>query len=175
MLTVLERQDFSGFYDTLFDSFPPDELRSRQEHLQLLNEANYKVWAYYKEQKLQGFLTVWDLGAFAFVEHFAVKSSCRNRGLGSNMLQALSKKLGKRLCLEAELPETDMAKRRLGFYRRNGFSVNTYPYLQPALEEGKCPVPLYILTTDGPIDEEAFKKLVDEIYKIVYKGKTCGC
>ena len=174
MLTVFEKKDFNRLYSILHDSFPPDELRSRQEHLALLDEPLYKVWACYDGKELQGFLTVWDLDGFAFIEHFAVKSSCRNSGLGSKMLQALSQKLGKRLCLEAELPETDMAKRRLNFYRRNGFAVNTYPYLQPALEEGKCPVPLYILTTDGGINEEEFEKLVDQIYKAVYKGKTCG-
>ena len=139
-----------------------------------MDEPKYAVWAHYSDQQLQGFLTVWDLDGFAFIEHFAVKSSCRNSGLGSKMLQALSEKLGKRLCLEAELPETDMAKRRLNFYRRNGFAVNTYPYLQPALEEGKCPVPLYILTTDGGINEEEFEKLVDQIYKAVYRDKNCG-
>ena len=174
MLTLFNKHDFTQFYNILLDSFPPDELRSRQEHLELLEEPEYAVWAHYSDQQLQGFLTVWDLGAFAFIEHFAVKSSCRNSGLGSKMLLALSEKLGKRLCLEAELPETDMAKRRLDFYRRNGFAVNAYPYLQPALEEGKSPVPLYILTTDSEINEEEFEKLVTEIYKIVYKGKNCG-
>ena len=174
MLTFLNKSDFIQFYNILTDSFPPDELRSRQEHLALLDEQVYKVWACYNAGQLQGFLTVWDLDGFAFIEHFAVKSSCRNSGLGGRMLHALSVKLGKRLCLEAELPETNLAKRRLNFYRRNGFAVNEYPYLQPALEEGKSPVPLYILTTDGGINEEEFEKLVDQIYKVVYREKNCG-
>lgn len=172
MLTVFDQKDFAEFYSILTESFPADELRSRYEHLALLSEPAYKVWAHYEEKELQGFLTVWMLSDFAFIEHFAVKSSCRNSGLGSRLLQELSGKLGKRLCLEAELPETDMAKRRLDFYRRNGFFVNEFPYLQPALEEGKSPVPLYILTTDGPIDIEEFKSLVTEIYQTVYEGKT---
>ena len=174
MLIKFDKRDFDQLYEILKESFPADELRSRQEHQELLDHPGYQVWAHYSGQELQGFLTVWDLDTVAFIEHFAVKSNCRNGGLGSRMLQALSQKMGKRLCLEAELPETDLAKRRLEFYRRNGFAVNTYPYLQPALEEGKCPVPLYILTTDGGINEEEFEKLVDQIYKAVYKGKTCG-
>lgn len=174
MLTVFDKKDFEQLYGILLESFPPDELRGRQEHLALLDEPDYKVWAHYNGQELQGFLTVWMLTEFAFVEHFAVKSSCRNSGLGSKLLQALSEKLGKRLCLEAELPETDMARRRLDFYRRNGFSVNEYPYLQPALEEGKSPVPLHILTTGGPVRKEEFETLVTDIYKTVYKGKKCG-
>jgi len=169
-LKLLDKGDFEQLYGILLESFPPDELRSRQEHRELLDAPAYQVWACY-EQQLQGFLTVWSLQEFAFIEHFAVRIDCRNGGLGSKLLQALSQKLGKRLCLEAELPETDMAKRRLDFYRRNGFSVNEYPYLQPALEEGKNPVPLHILTTGGPVSEEEFETLVTEIYKTVYKGK----
>ncbi len=174
MLTAFDKKDFKQLYSILLESFPPDELRSRHEHLALLDEPDYKVWAHYNGQELQGFLTVWMLTEFAFVEHFAVKSSCRNSGLGSRMLQALSQKLGKPLCLEAELPETDMARRRLDFYRRNGFAVNEYPYFQPALEEGKSPVSLHILTTGGPVSAGAFNGLVTEIYKTVYKGKNCG-
>ena len=171
MLTLFDKTNFKQFYNILTESFPSDEIRSKQEHLALLDHPQYAVWAVYEKQQLQGFLTVWDLDEVAFIEHFAVRSSCRNSGLGSRMLQELSEKLGKQLCLEAELPETDMAKRRLGFYCRNGFFVNTYPYLQPALEEGKSPVPLHILTTEAPLTEEAFTNLKAKIYKIVYKGK----
>ena len=171
MLTVFHKKDFRQLYDVLVESFPPDEIRSKQEHLELLDRPAYKVWAYYSSGELQGFLTVWDLGDTAFIEHFAVRAACRNSGIGGRMLKALSQKLGKRLCLEAELPETDLAKRRLDFYRRNGFSVNEYPYLQPALEEGKSPVSLYILTTGGPVTKEEFENLVTEIYKTAYKGK----
>lgn len=174
MLKLLNKQDFGQLYHILVESFPPEELRSKQEHAALLDHPDYRVWAYYGGQQLQGFLTVWSLRDFAFIEHFAVRAECRNSGLGSKLLQALSQKLGKRLCLEAELPETDLAKRRLDFYRRNGFAVNEYPYLQPALEAGKSPVPLYILTTDGSVSKEEFKTLVTDIYKTVYKGKKCG-
>ena len=174
MLILFNKQDFTQFYNILTESFPPDEIRSRQEHLELLDRPEYAVWAVYDQQQLQGFLTVWDLGDTAFIEHFAVRSDCRNSGLGSKMLKALSQKLGKQLCLEAELPKTDMARRRLGFYSRNGFFVNRYPYLQPALEEGKNPVPLYILTTESQLTEGDFKKLVDQVYAFVYKDKKCG-
>lgn len=171
MLRELDKKDFGQLYDILAESFPPDELRSKQEHSELLDNPCYKVWANFNDGQLQGFLTAWTLGEFVFIEHFAVNNSCRNSGLGSRLLKALSEKLGKRLCLEAELPETDMARRRLNFYRRNGFSVNEYPYWQPALGEGKSPVPLYILTTGGPVSEEEFEGLVTEIYKTVYKDK----
>lgn len=66
------------------------------------------------------------------------------------MLDALLARYDKPACLEAELPETELAARRIGFYERHGFTVNAaYPYRQPALTPGRQPIPLYLLTTDG--------------------------
>lgn len=170
-LKILTKADFSDFYEILRSSFPPDELRSRQEHLALLDRPDYKIYARYEKDRLAGFLTVWQLEDFAFVEHFAVHRQMRNCGLGSRLLEMLKQRLGTRLCLEAELPLTEMAGRRIGFYQRNGFYKNDYPYMQPALEPGKAPVPLCIMTTCGPIDEKTFEKLKHQLYTIVYQGK----
>mgnify|MGYP000774958686 FL=1 len=57
---------------------------------------------------------------------------------------------GKRACLEAELPETELAARRIGFYERHGFTVNAdYAYFQPGLAPGGDPLPMHLLTTGG--------------------------
>ena len=69
------------------------------------------------------------------------------------------------------MPDNDTARRRIGFYKRCGFSLNEYPYIQPSLGEGKSPVPLLIMTTGGEIDEECFAKLRDELYSVVYECK----
>lgn len=170
MLKILNPKDFEPFYQILQESFPPDELRSRQEHYHLFSCPVYKVYARYEKGQLLGFLTVWDLEQVAFIEHFAVAAPYRNRGLGAQLLEALGAVLGKPLCLEAELPETEIASRRLGFYQRNGFTVNPQPYMQPALEPGKNPVPLHLLTTGGLAPD--FEKLKTQIYSIVYNGKV---
>ena len=66
------------------------------------------------------------------------------------MLDALLARFDKPACLEAELPETELAARRIGFYERHGFTVNAdYPYFQPALTPGGSPIPLHLLTTGG--------------------------
>jgi len=63
---------------------------------------------------------------------------------------ALLARFDKPACLEAELPETELAARRIGFYERHGFTVNAdYPYFQPALTPGGSPIPLHLLTTGG--------------------------
>lgn len=92
----------------------------------------------------------WDFDDFVFFEHFAVDPACRSGGIGGQMLDALLARAHKPACLEAELPETEMAARRIGFYERHGFTVNAdYPYFQPALVPGGSPLPMHLLTTGG--------------------------
>ena len=171
MLTPMPKQDFDQFYAILTDSFPPDELRSREEHEALLDRPDYLVYAHYDRGNLIAFLTVWQTQTLAFIEHFAVGKCHRNRGLGAKLLDQLKKQLGKPLCLEAELPNTPMAIRRLAFYERNGFFINQFPYMQPALETGKQPVPLYLLTTEKPQTADSFHTLKQFLYTVVYDGK----
>ena len=90
----------------------------------------------------------------------------RNGGLGGRFLDGLT---ADRPCvLEVELPETDLARRRIGFYRRHGFAWNDYPYMQPALRPTESPIPLRLMTRNAPLPEEEFHRLKKEIYKTVY-------
>ena len=68
-----------------------------------------------------------------------------------------------------ELPENELARRRIGFYSRNGFKLNNYPYIQPPMSAGKNPVPLLIMTTGGVLAESEFINMRDILYKNVYK------
>lgn len=171
MLTILEKRDFDRMFSILENSFPKDEYRTYEEHKALLDRSDYRVYAYRQETEVVAFFGVWDVGAYAFVEHFAVAESCRNRGLGSRLLQELLTMLGKPVCLEAELPLTELACRRLAFYRRNGFFENTYPYTQPPLAPGQQPVPLRLLTTGSALSETDFQSLKAALWATVYVGK----
>ena len=68
-------------------------------------------------------------------------------------------------------PENEMAVRRIGFYKRNGFFLNEYPYLQPAISKGGNEVPLLIMTYGRNITKEEFEALREVLYRIVYKRK----
>ena len=78
----------------------------------------------------------------------------------------------KPVCLEVELPESDITRRRIGFYRRNGFFLNDYPYIQPSLGVGRAPQPLRIMTRDGTITQTEFETMRDVIYREVYRVDT---
>ena len=168
LLRQMKTDEFDEVYKLLECSFPPDERRDYAGQRALLEESGYCIYVT-DDDKVSGFLAVWQLGNRAFVEHFAVHPDTRGQGLGSKMLTALRKKLGCPLCLEAELPLTDIAVRRIAFYERNGFFVNEYPYEQPPFAADKKAVPLYVLTTDGKLSPERFEALRRQIYKTVYK------
>ena len=141
-----------------------DEYRPYDEQLALFEEPEYRI--YYMPA---GFLAVWEFESFIYIEHFAVDPALRNSGTGSAMLQELVKQYQKPICLEVELPEDELTRRRIGFYERNGFVFNEYPYIQPPISKGKSPVPLRIMTYRSEITREEFQKMKEILYRRVYK------
>ena len=75
MLKILEFSDFDQMYRLMEDSFPQDEYRPRDAQRALFADPAYRVYAHYDNvHTLLAFLAVWDLGDFAFLEHFAASS-----------------------------------------------------------------------------------------------------
>ncbi len=166
MIKKMKREDFDKVYAIMEQSFPPDERRPYKEQQELLENPLYSV---YIVENLYAFIATWEFDEFVFIEHFAVKNECRNTGLGSRMLSEFLEKQKKTVCLEVELPETELAKRRIGFYERNGFYFNEFEYFQPPISQGKKIIPLRIMTSNAGIDKVTFEKIRSILYKEVYK------
>ena len=164
MLQRINETNFPEIYRIMQASFSDDEYRPYDEQLALFEEPEYRI--YYMPA---GFLAVWEFESFIYVEHFAVDPALRNSGTGSAMLQELVKQYQKPICLEVELPEDELTRRRIGFYERNGFVFNEYPYIQPPISKGKSPVPLRIMTYKSEITREEFQKMKEILYRRVYK------
>ena len=47
--------------------------------------------------------------------------------------------------MEVEIPEEEMAKRRINFYQRQGFSLWEKPYQQPPYKAGDNYLPMLIM------------------------------
>lgn len=164
----LELYQFDSVYHIMEQSFPNDERRRYQEQLQLLENPYYSVYIQENGTEIQGFVAVWHFDSFIFLEHFAVNPKFRNHGLGSHILDWMRTTFHTPICLEAEPPETELARRRIGFYERNGFYLNDYPYTQPAISAGKKEIPLMIMTSDTVVDADTFQQIKDTLYKEVY-------
>ncbi len=161
--------EFDAVYDIMENSFPNDEYRSYCGQKMLFSKPEYDIYVVDGDDStIRAFVSVWDFDNFAYIEHLAVNPAFRNAGIGASILAAVKEKAGKRICLEVELPENDIARRRIGFYTRNGFSLNEYHYIQPPMSAGKNPVPLLIMTTGGAVDEKKFEYIKDKLYEKVY-------
>ena len=168
MLCQANESDFSKLYSLLEESFPPDEYRPYEEQAALLKDRRYRLYTNLERTVL---LSLWHFPDFTFIEHFAVSPHLRNQGLGRQILsEVLTSRFGP-VILEAELPDTELAQRRLRFYQRNGFFVNPFPYLQPAYAPDRKPVPMHILSTE-PLTQEAFENVKRTLYSQVYKENS---
>ncbi|MEE1186914.1 MAG: GNAT family N-acetyltransferase [Acutalibacteraceae bacterium] len=169
MLIGLKENDFDNMYNILKESFPKAERRTKQGQKALFKKECYKVFAIRDNDScIKAFITVYDLNFFAFVEHFAVSKNYRNQGLGALVLTELKKMIKKPVILEVEPPDTDMAKRRIEFYKRNGFFLNDYFYEQLPLRKGQSNLTLKIMSSDKQLSKEEFEDVKRIIYKQVY-------
>ncbi len=169
MLTRMQAEEFDAVFEIMEQSFPTDERRPYAEQKALLQDGRYTVWVAKLQGQVAAFLAVWDLGSILFIEHFAVAEKHRNAGLGKTMLCELIASSKLPLCLEVEPPDSELTKRRVGFYRRCGFLLNPYPYLQPPISKGKRVVPLMIMSSDAELTEEQFQSIKTVLYREVYK------
>lgn len=171
MLEKLRNEEFDRVYRIMETSFPVDERRPFDEQRALLEDPAYQIYVCTApgSEAVAAFVAVWEFEPVVFLEHFAVAPQCRNGGLGARMLKELVGQAGKTVCLEVELPETEIAARRIAFYERNGFFLNEYPYLQPPISKGRSAVPLQIMTSGRPVSEEEFQRIKALLYRRVYR------
>ena len=170
MIQKLKTQDFDNVYRLMEQSFPPDERRTYTEQKSLLSNPQYCIYILpdTAASNIKAFLAVWTFKDFVFIEHFAVNPLYRNSGIGSAMLKEAVQQIPYMVCLEVELPVQETAKRRIGFYERNGFFLNHYPYMQPPISDGRSPIPLLIMTNQNAISENRFQEIKNTLYKNVY-------
>lgn len=170
MLKKLQAQNFDEVYSIMEEAFPIDERRPYEEQKALLSREAYCIYILQNtdSDEIKAFITVYRFPKFAYVEHFATNRKFRNQGLGAVVLKELSGLLSCGICLEVELPETEIAKRRIAFYKRNGFYLNEFSYMQPPISMGKRAIPLLIMTSGGRVTQGEFEKIKSVLYQNVY-------
>ena len=150
--------DFEKFYALMELSFPRCERKSREEFEDMCKASElYTIYSAFENGELIGFFTVWQFDNFRFGDHFAVNPNFRNRGIGAFILKHIQSENELPLIIEVEHPNEEMAKRRLGFYLRNGFYQNPFPYLLPPMQEGDEPLPMIILSYPRILEDDEYK------------------
>lgn len=165
----ISESEFEEFYSLIKLSFPKSERRTKAAFRRLCeSEELYKIYALFSENRLCAFLTVWEFENFTFGDHFAVLPSLRGGGIGSKMLAELKAQCTLPFIIEVELPETEMARRRIGFYERNSLSLCGFDYILPAMQKGCESLPMRIMAYPSTLTETEFEPIKKQIYKTVY-------
>lgn len=166
----LEHKRFDEVYAIMDQAFPDVEMRTYEEQKRLLKDPSYTIYIEEDETaQICAFLGVWELEDIIFIEHLAVASTMRGSGIGRVFLQSFLQAMKKPMVLEVEHPESDIAKRRIGFYQRLGFHLHEQFYLQPPLRSDAPYYPLYLMSYPASLDEAGFCYIRDALYQQVYK------
>lgn len=166
-LQITSPEDYrvQEIYNSYCKTFPEDERRDWEKLITLFSNPKAKIISVLHDSKNIGYLILWELSNYIFVEHFEVFEEFRSQKLGSYITNYLFENYP-RIILEIE-PEhlNENAARRYAFYQRNGFRLIDEMYVQPSYGKGKKPLDLWLLSNYTP---ENLKEIKDEIYDIVY-------
>lgn len=164
-ITSPEDYKIKDIYHSYSTTFPENERRDWEQFVKLFSNPHVKVISVLHESKAIGYLILWELSDYIFVEHFEVFAEFRSQKLGSHITGYLFKNYP-RIILEIEPAHIGGdAQRRYSFYQKNGFSLIEEMYVQPSYGEGKQPLDLWLLANYSPAD---LKKIKEEIYDVVY-------
>lgn len=160
---------FDDVFDLMVTSFPSNERRTYEDQKALLVKPNYEIKTSHDQKgNLLSFMAIWQLETSHFIEHLAVSPVSRGTGIGATVMKEMINDCEKPVLLEVELPENDIAKKRIRFYERLGFHLNHFDYVQPPIQKGEDPLPLLIMSYPEPIKEEDFNHFKKDIFFHLY-------
>lgn len=155
------------------DSFPIEEYRKYEHQRSLLERDEYCIdYVEDNNEKIIGFISYWKLDRFIFVEHLAIDKRERSKGIGTSLVNRVLNLKQQPVILEVEPNNSDLCAKRINFYQKLGFCLNSYDYEQPSLRKNSKEIPLCIMSYPYQLSEEDFERIKNEIYSNVYKKTT---
>lgn len=155
-------------------NFPKNEQREEQEQKRILEEYdNYFLYALTPQESPEtvlGLLAFWRFKHCYFAEHLAIDDSFKGLGYGSTAIEFLKEKSDDEripLLLEAEVPHTEEAVRRIAFYNRLELDINDIHHFQPPFHKGDQPLEMKLMTYPYLITEKEYNIFKDEYHSIM--------
>ena len=163
----VNEKTFNTVFDKMKTAFPYEERRDYSDQKECLENKYLKFFEIYDCDLAVGFTALWVFENFVFIEHIAIDEDKRGGGYGSKAIELIKEKYNKPLILEAEAPVTEQQIKRIKFYNRLGFNVNSFNYTQPSYHGGEG-VPLLILSYPNKLTDEEFDEFLRETRREVY-------
>ena len=163
----VNEKTFNTVFDKMKTAFPYEERRDYSDQKECLENKYFNFFEIYDCDLAVGFTALWVFENFVFIEHIAIDEDKRGGGYGSKAIELIKEKYNKPLILEAEAPVTEQQIKRIKFYERLGFNVNSFNYTQPSYHGGEG-VPLLILSYPNKLTDEEFDEFLRETRREVY-------
>jgi len=155
---------FEKAWKLYLDSFPEIERRTLEEQEEILTDKNFKMTCYVEDDVLISIVFYWKISSYTFLEHFAVNSELRGQSLGSKILQKFINDK-KNIVLEIEPIVDEITQKRLKFYKKFGFVVNTHEHLQIPFREGAKELKLLLMSQEKTLSQQEYKVLYESMKK----------
>ncbi len=167
-LRPMQAHEFPQVYRLMEQAFPAPEYRCFSDAERLLTHPAYEILVLDAQDGILGFIAHWKLDGFCFIEHFAVGPLSRGKGHGGAILRQYLRQCPGPVILEVEAPTTSIAKRRIAFYQRTGFTLSSVGYDQPPLQAGNEHIPLLLMHHPSAVSAELLQRAQREIFRCVY-------
>lgn len=163
----VNEKTFNTVFEKMEAAFPYEERRDCFDQKECLKNEYFKFYEIYDGDTPIGFTALWIFEEFIFIEHIAIDEKKRGGGYGSKAIELIKEHYQRPIILEAEAPVTEQQIKRIRFYERLKFNVNTYDYTQPSYHGGEG-VPLLILSYPNILTDEKFENFLSKTRKNVY-------
>ncbi|MDY3013703.1 MAG: GNAT family N-acetyltransferase [Evtepia sp.] len=134
-LRALSLEELAWLHQTeLTEAFPPSELKPYAAMEKLCQAGAYRPVGAFEGETLVGYALLWEDPdqRYVLVDYLGVTAARRNQGLGGEILRLLSQTFSNwdGIIIESEAPEGGpedaIRRRRIEFYRRNGYTFLGY-------------------------------------------------
>ena len=165
----ISEERFDLVYEKMTTAFPYEERRDLLDQKECLNNEFFNFFEIFDNEADVGFITIWAFPEFIFIEHLAINEEKRAGGYGTKTIELVKETYNKPLILEAEAPETEQQIKRIRFYHRAGFKINSYDYEQPSYHGGEG-VPLKILSYPELLNQKEFDLFISRTRENPYRN-----
>ncbi|MFI3294912.1 MAG: GNAT family N-acetyltransferase [Rikenellaceae bacterium] len=172
MIQLIKIQDeqakyFKECWSLYQEAFPEEERREKWYHLKSMESRYFNFEAIIEDSELKGLIGWWDFEQVRYIEHVAVLPELRSKGYGKKIFTLLKSISPKPIILEVEPPKDEISKRRIGFYRREGFMLNPHYHLQPPYQGDKG-VNLLIMSYPEAITQEYLEQFRNQYFPLIH-------
>lgn len=150
------------------EAYPIEERTETKRLLQMIEDCPQMTFNAIMDDndEFSGMVVIWDLGICRYLLYLAILNEKRNLGLGEAALKALKDESNLPIILEVELPSENLKQRRIGFYMRNGFHIETEnPTILNSSHTYEDCFLMLMSSAELPDCEECQRRVVDIVYR----------